>query len=162
MPGHAEGDLLFSGRFPHAVAGVFDGLFEIGQGDFAGEVFDGGLLGGQVDKGGNDAADLLERFLDVGDAGGAGHAADIEGDLLHIDAIAGIGDGFDQFGRLDLARLELHRGLFAGQVDAGLFHAVGARQRLFDGHRAGGAGQAGDRQRYFFRRFAFVWHHIPL
>ncbi|MDT4871680.1 hypothetical protein FQZ97_1068210 [compost metagenome] len=59
--------------------------------------------------------------------------------------IAGLFHGGDQRGQA-IRTGDLHTGLLAGQVDAGLDHAGHLAQGAFDPAGAAGAGHTGDRQ----------------
>ena len=69
---------------PRLVAGALDRAHQRRPAAASAVVGDGRLLGREVDVGAVDARHLLQRPLDARDAGGAGHAADADGQRLRL------------------------------------------------------------------------------
>ena len=66
----------------HVIPDVADGLDDGRDGEHGGIEGDGGAIGGVVDARGATPGELLQGALDVGGAGGAGHAGDRQRDRI--------------------------------------------------------------------------------
>ncbi len=109
----------------------------------AGQPFDRGPLGGQVDRDRRDARHLEQRLLDAADARGAGHVLDAQRGRGQRHLVAGPAHRRRQR-RCGDFRAGQHRGLLGGQVDADGRDAGHGGQRLLDAPHARRAGHAAD------------------
>ncbi|MNF41697.1 hypothetical protein D3C84_227280 [compost metagenome] len=99
---------------------------------------------GQVHADAFHARHFVQRTFDATDAGGAGHAFDIQFDSLLRHAVTGALNCCHQ-GRQTVAG-RLHPGLLGGEVDADGTGTADFAQRPLDTAGAAGAGHAGNRQ----------------
>jgi len=107
--------------------------------------FDMRALAGQVHRGAAYTGHLEQRPLDPADAAGAGHAFDIQLDVLQRHAIAGLFHGLYQRCHTQVIAFDTH--LFVGQIDVGGGDARYLEQGPLDAAGAAGAGHTADRQR---------------
>ncbi|MNM73949.1 hypothetical protein D3C81_856960 [compost metagenome] len=126
------------------VAGLFHGGDQFGRFDLA-EQIEMRALAGEVDAHLAHPRHLAQGALDAADATGTGHAVDGQFQAVAGYLVAGLFHSCDQGGQA-IRTGDLHTGLLAGQVDAGLDHTGHLAQGAFDPAGATGAGHAGDRQ----------------
>ncbi len=144
--------VLRSGSLTDLVARARHGGAQVVARGRAGVEGNGGALGGQVDRGRLDPRHLQQRPLDPAHAGGAGHPANRQGDLLAPHAVPSLLDGAGQVRQGHGRRVIADRGALGRQVHARPIDPLDLAERPLDAPHTGGAGHTGDRQAHLAGR----------
>ena len=159
---------LFDGVLPRGienaeilVPGLRDGLAQPACACPVGTVGHRPAARGQVHGGLLDTGHVLQGHLDSAHAGRAGHPPDGDGRFLQGSGaclfpgdhfIAQVADLFGHRVGAHRRRVELHDGLFRGEIHGGVLHARQGLQAFLHAPHAGRAGHAGDAEGDFLRQ----------
>jgi len=111
------GGALITRQSQELVAGIDNRLFHLCQAHQAGIVYHIGLLRGQVYPRLHHSIQFQQSLLQSRYAHGAGHAPDLEHDLIIYNIIACIFYGLLQIGKVEAFRIILDQGRLCCQVD---------------------------------------------